>query len=163
MKHPLRWAAVAAALGLAAAAGFTLYSQPRLQAAPAQSTQLIEADADPLTQFRTEREQLREKQRAQLSDIIHSDATDAATLALAQRQLMQLMSDENAEVTLEGLLDARGFGDVLVSANGGAVYVMTRRESLTRQETAVILDLVLHETGVTAGNVKILPGVAGNP
>ena len=97
-----------------------------------------------------------QKQRAELNDIIHDASTDAETLSMAQRQLLRLMEAETAEATLEGLLDARGFEDALVSVNAGAVYVMVRSEALNRQETAVILDLALRETGVTAGNVKIL-------
>lgn len=158
MKHPIRLAALIAAAGLLAAAGVMTFRQPSppTAAAAAQSQQIAAEASDPLTAFRTEREQLRQKQRAELNDIIHSAATDAATLALAQRQLLQLMESETAEATLEGLLSARGFDGALASVNGGAVYIMTRKNPLTRRDSAIILDLALRETGVTAGNVKIV-------
>ena len=126
----------------------------QVTARPAQSGA---AQPDALTRFRTEREQLRQRQRAELSDIIHDAETDAETLALAQRQLMALLSAEDAEARLEGLIGARGFDGAVVSVSEGAVNVLVRREKLTRQETAVILDLVLRETGVSGGNVRIIP------
>ena len=43
-----------------------------------------------------------------------------------------------------------------MTVSDASVNVILRAEALTRRETAVILDLVLRETGVTAGNVKIL-------
>ncbi len=111
---------------------------------------------DPVTQFRTEREQLRSRQTGELNDIIHDGASDAETVGLAKRQLMDLMKRQETEQRLEGILAIRGFEDALVTVSDASVNVILRAEALTRRETAVILDLVLRETGVTAGNVKIL-------
>ncbi len=111
---------------------------------------------DPVTQFRTEREQLRSRQTGELNDIIHDSSTDAETASLAKRQLMDLMKRQEAEQRLEGILAIRGFEDALVTVSDASVNVILRADALTRRETAVILDLVLRETGVTAGNVKIL-------
>ena len=154
-RRALLSAAVLAALGVVTA-GCLLYRQARPRALPAETAVVVQAEEDPLTRFRTQRQQLRQKQRAELNDIIHDAATDAETLSMAQRQLLALMESESAELTLEGLLSARDFKEPLVSVGGGAVYAMVRAEQLTRQQTAVILDLILRETGVTAGNVKIL-------
>ncbi len=116
-----------------------------------------EADTDPLTRFRTEREQLRARQTAQLNEIIYSDKSDAETVLQAQRQLLDLLSRSEQELTLEGVLQARGFYCALATVNSGSVNVLLRRENVTQRETAVILDLVLRETGVSGGNVKIIP------
>ena len=112
--------------------------------------------ADPLTAYRTEREQLRQKHRAELNDIIHDGDTDPETLAMAQRQLMAQIQREETETTLEGLLAARGFGEAVVSATAQSVNVMVPAETLDRRQTAMILEMTLRETGVMAGNVKIL-------
>ena len=126
-------------------------------ALPAQSGQMAEVQPDPLTRFRTEREQMRQRQRSELNGIIHDAKTDGETLSLAQRQLLEIMDAEQAEVQIEGVINSRGLGEALVSVSAGAVNVLLRSEDLTRQETAVILDLVLRQTGVTSGNVKIIP------
>ena len=120
-------------------------------AAPAQ------ADMDPVERFRTEREQLRAEQVAQLNELAHDETANAEIVAAAQRQLMDLMWRREAECTLEGLLSSRGFEGALVSVQPGAVNVLVRTEALTRQQAAVIMDLVMRETGVSGGNVKIIP------
>lgn len=160
MKAIKRRAAVslAAFIVLLAATGLCLFiRQSRPKALPAQSEQVTAEALDPLTHFRTEREQLRQRQRAELNDIIHDSGTDAGTLSMAKQRLMQLMDSESAEARIEGVLTARGFSEALVTVSANAVNVLLRAEGLTRQETAVILDLVLRETGVTSGNVKIIP------
>lgn len=111
----------------------------------------------PIARFRTEREQLRARQEAQLNDIIHGEDSDRETVAQAQRSLMTLMSCAQAEQTVEGILQGRGFEDALVSVSANSANVLVRREALTQRETAVILELVMRETGLTGGNVKIIP------
>ena len=112
---------------------------------------------DAVTAFRTEREQLRAMQKAQLNEIVHGDGTEAEIAALAQRQLMELCSREEHEMTLEGLLALRGFDDPVVTVQSDSVNVLLRTELVTQQECSVILDLVCRETGVQSGNVKIIP------
>ena len=120
------------------------------------SAALSPEQEDPVTRFRTEREQLRSRQQGQLNDIIHSQDADNDTINLAQRQLIKLMEAQAYEQRLEGILKVRGFTDALVTFNDSSVNVILQSEALDRRETAQILDLVLRETGVTAGNVKIL-------
>lgn len=149
--------ALAIMLLLAADTAITLrlagHESPRAASAPAYS----EARKDPMDAFRLEREQLRARQEAQLNDIIHTDGTDARIVADAQTQLMGLLARSESETALEGILGARGFGEVLVSVSEGAANVLVRKEALTAAESAVILDLVMRQTGLTGGNVKIIP------
>lgn len=112
---------------------------------------------DPLDEFRLEREQLAARQEAQLNDIIYNDKTDASTVAQAQRQLLSLLTRREQEVTLEGILQGRGFDGALVSVGERSANVLLRREAVTSAESAVILELVMRETGLTGGNVKIIP------
>lgn len=116
-----------------------------------------EASVDPMDQFRLEREQLRARQEAQLNDIIHSDGSDAQIVAEAQRQLLDMLEQTRVENVLEGVLRSRGYEDAIASVSANSANVLVRSEALTQQQTAVILDLVLRETGLTGGNVKIIP------
>ena len=113
--------------------------------------------ADPLEKFRAERQQLRAMQKAQLNDIIHDAATEAATADLARRQLIELCEAEEQELTVEGILSMRGFSDPVVTVHKASVNVLVRTDSLNRQQSSIILDLVCRETGVSAGDVKIIP------
>ena len=114
-------------------------------------------EADSLEKFRTERQQLRAMQKAQLNDIAHDAGADDETAALARRQLIEICAAEEQELTIEGILAARGFQDPIVTVHSGSVNVLIRAEMLTKQESCVILDLVCRETGATSGDIKIIP------
>ena len=157
MNRKIMSAIICLSMLAAAAVALSWTWHVRTAAVTAGFAQTVTEHPDPLQRFRTEREQLRRRRQAELNDIIHDAKTDAETLALAQRQLMAQLSAEDAEVRLEGLLGARGFDGAVVSVSEGAVNVLIHRETITRQETAVILDLALRETGVSGGNVKIIP------
>lgn len=127
---------------------------PRAMSAESRAISAIEDD--PVTRFRTERETLRSRQTGELNDIIHSPDADPDTVNMAQRQLMELMKTQETESKLEGILRLRGFEDALVTVSTSSVNVILKDPAENRRETAMILDLILRETGVTAGNVKIL-------
>lgn len=159
MKKLKRRAATACAIlaALALTAALSVYVQrdaPR--ALRAEAVETVTRSDDPVTRFRTEREALRSRQIGQLNDIIHGGTADSDTVNMAQRQLMALMKAQETELRLEGILAMRGLGDALVTVSEASVNVILRNHAPTRQENAVILDLILRETGVTAGNVKIL-------
>ena len=149
-----RWLWIALALMLALGGGFI----GRIRATvPAAESVEAAVEEDAIAAFRTEREQLRAMQKAQLNDLIHDSGTEAEIAAMAQRQLLDLCGREEHEVTLEGLLALRGFDDPVVTVQSDSVNVLLRREMVTQQECSVILDLVCRETGVQSGNVKIIP------
>lgn len=160
MNNRARRAVTALALTLLLAADSLITRQWTLRhvdvagsAVPAVSA----AEADPMAEFRLEREQLRARLEAQLGEIIHSAEEDGESASRARAQLMDLLSRTEAETRLEGLLGARGLGEVLVSVSAREASVLVRGEGLTRAQSAQILDAVLRETGLTAGNVKIIP------
>ena len=55
------------------------------------------------------------------------------------------------------MLSARGYETPVVTVHSDSVNVIVRASELTRQQAGVILELVTRETGVTGGNVKIIP------
>ena len=159
MNRKTRWALGTAALA-ALLVGDALITQRlvlekvnRAQSAPAYS----QVHSDPMTAFRLEREQLRARQEAQLNDIIHAPDGDGEIVALARKQLLDMLEHARQESALEGILQSRGFEDALVSVSGAGANVMLRGEEVTAAQSAVILDLVMRETGLTGGNVKIIP------
>ena len=160
MRRIAKWMAGMAALTMLAGsipAAYTLGLRRGREKAEAVPVSMDLEEADSLTRFRTEREQLRARQSAELNEIIYSTQGDGELILQAQRQLLDMLETAQRELTLEGILQARGFGDALVTVNPNSVNVLVRSEDLTARETAVILELVLRETGVTGGNVKIIP------
>lgn len=125
----------------------------RAESAPAYSR----IGSDPMAAFRLEREQLRARQEAQLNDIIHDSGADGEIRSQARRELLDMLAHARSENAIEGILKSRGFEDALVSVSASAANVLIRGEALTHAQSAVILDLVMRETGLTGGNVKIIP------
>lgn len=115
------------------------------------------SETDPIEAFRTERQQLRQQQIAQLNDMIHSEHANDEIIAMAQTRLLDLMEWAEQETTLEGILRMRDFEDVVATVHDDSVNIMIRAETLTQQQTAVILDLVRSETEISGENVKIIP------
>lgn len=115
------------------------------------------SETDPIEEFRTERQQLRQQQIAQLNDMIHSEQANYEIIAMAQTRLLDLMEWAEQETTMEGILRMRDFDDVVATVHDGSVNIMIRAESLNQQQTAVILDLVRSETEISGENVKIIP------
>ena len=120
-------------------------------------TVAAQAEVDPIDAFRTEREQLRQMQAAQIDELIHSENTDSEVIRMAQARLLERLDDQEKETTIEGVLRARGFKDAIATVHRDSVNILVRAEALSRQETAVILELVVRETGISGGNVKIIP------
>lgn len=152
-------AAAAAVLAVAAATGFFFgrSAKPVLRAAEAVSLSLDAEEADPLTRFQTEREQLRARHTAQLNDIIHGDDPDGELVRQAQRQLLDLMRHSEQELSIEGILHARGFDGAVVTISSDSANVLLRTDTVTQAQSAVILELVMRETGLSGGSVKIIP------
>lgn len=111
----------------------------------------------PIDAYKTAREQLRSMQKAQLNDIAHGADTDAELAAMAQRQLLDLCKREEQELNLEGILQMRGFSKPVAIVQDHSVNILIQTDLITQQDSRVILDLVCRETGISSGNVKIIP------
>ena len=160
MTRTGRWLAGigAALLLLVGDAALTWRVAKRHYAPRAGSAQVFsEESQDPLERFRLEREQLRAMEEAQLNEIIHGQGADAQVVSDARTRLMAMMDCARAEADIEGILRGRGFEDVLASVSPDSANVLVRGDGLTARQTAVILDLVMRQTGLTGGNVKIIP------
>ncbi len=116
--------------------------------------------APPVNSFAAYREQ-RGASRAQeiqmLDDMIADTNAGSDSAEQARAQKLALVRSMEQETALEGLLKAKGYEDVLVSARVGAVTVVIKREALTSAEATQILELSMRETSEEARNVKIIP------
>ncbi len=104
--------------------------------------------------FRNDRNVTREKEIAYIDAIIEQGA-DAETLAEAQRQKLVIVDYMEKEMTVENLLKAKGFADAAVSLHSGSVNVVLAAETLSDEQVAQVLDIVMRETGEIADNVKV--------
>lgn len=104
--------------------------------------------------YRDERDSVRTQELAYL-DAIVAQGADTETLSDAQQQKLELVNAMETELTVENLVRAKGFSDVIVSIHKGNISVVVSAETLSDEQVAQILDIVLRETGKSAENVKI--------
>ncbi|MHB1315567.1 MAG: SpoIIIAH-like family protein [Christensenellales bacterium] len=107
--------------------------------------------------FRLERDETRIKETEYIDAIINHEETDAETLKDAQQQKLDLATAMEKELTIEGLIKAKGFEDAVVTLHAGSVNVIVDAEQLSSQQVAQILDIVQRESGEKSENIKIMP------
>ena len=61
------------------------------------------------------------------------------------------------EVTIQGLLETKGYSNPTVTIHTGSINVLLTEKSITSQQAAQILDIVERETSESAQNIKIIP------
>ena len=124
----------------------------------AQAVSQVSAPGNTQTDFfasyRDERDSVRTQELAYL-DAIVAQGADTETLSDAQQQKLDLVNAMETELTVENLIRAKGFPDVIVSIHKGNISVVVGTEALNDEQVAQILDIVLRETGKSAENVKI--------
>ena len=114
------------------------------------------AGADVFEEFRLERTRVRELETVQLTALMNDLSVNEETRMEAARMLNEMAQRMEAEMTIEGILKMRGHEDAVVSVHSSSVNVVLKSKANDKNECAFILDLVLRQTGQTAGNVKII-------
>ena len=131
--------------------------QPLAQVEPAQEVVAQDSVSTFFSDYRTERNSVRAQEVAYLDSIIQNRATEQSVLSQAQERKIELTSMMEQEVTVEGLLRAKGFSDVIVTLSDASVNVVVSESVLSEAQAAQILQIVMDETGKSAQNVKIIP------
>lgn len=106
--------------------------------------------------FRSNRQKTRDKELQDLDTIINNASTDAATLSDAQQMKLQISSNMEKELIIEGILVARGFEDAVVTINNGSINVIVKQDTITTEQAAQIYDTVVSETSAKAADIKIM-------
>ncbi|MEZ4357625.1 MAG: SpoIIIAH-like family protein [Eubacteriales bacterium] len=109
--------------------------------------------------YKANRETTRQQEISYLESIIADEKSDEDILADAKAQQLEIVNSMEKELTLEGLLSAKGFGETLVTVQTGSVNVVVQTDSITEEQVAQILDIVQTETNEPAKNIKIIPQV----
>ena len=91
-----------------------------------------------------------------LNSIINT-STDNAQIVEANAKKMAISNRIEYETTLEGLIMASGFDDVIVTESDNSISVMVKSNGLTSAEVAKILSIIVDETKVDATSVRVIP------
>lgn len=124
----------------------------------AENTPVAKINGDYFIVTRAEKERTRDEQKEMLQNIINNKNLDKASKDKAQNELIRISKNVEKEMIIEGVLKGKGFSEVLTFINDNKVDIVVKDESnLLPSQQAMILDVVIRETGVTAENIKISP------
>lgn len=126
--------------------------------APSELETSAKVFGDYFNSFRNERSELRAQEIDYLRSIINSEAADEDTLADAETRLLDLVNKMEKEFAIESRIRSKGFLDAAATFQGSSVTVVVDGESLSDEEVARILDIVMTETGLPASAVRISLG-----
>ena len=113
---------------------------------------------DYFNSFRAERSEVRAKEIEYLRSVINGENVDEDSIEDVQARLLQLVGNMEKEFTIESRIRGKGFLDAAATFVGDSISVVIDGESLTDEEVARILDIVMSETGLPASAIKISLG-----
>ena len=150
----------ALALLFAVAFGIRLFSgntepvvsiQKESAAPAAEEAQSAAQTGDFFKDFRAQRETARADEIALLDSIVQREnAPEDSVKKADERRIEQ-------ERAIEKLLVAKGFEDAAAFVQEGTATIVVKKEKLTDEEIARILEMAMRQTGQEASNIKIIP------
>jgi len=135
-------------------------SQANASAEPTEESRetMLTVYNDYFNAFRTERSEVRAKEIEYLRSMINGENIDEDSLADAQKRLMELVGNMEKEFTIESRIRSKGFLDAAATLCSDSASIVVDGETLTDEEVARILDIVMSETELPASAVKISLG-----
>ncbi len=107
--------------------------------------------------YRTDRTGTRNEEVMYLDAIIASSSASAESKSAAEAKKAELISMMEMELSLEGLIKAKGFEDVVVSTSASNINVIVKSAELQETEVAQIVDIIENQTNYGLDNIKIFP------
>jgi len=156
----------ALALLFAVAFGIRLFSgntepvvsiQKESAAPAAEEAQSASQTGDFFKDFRAQRETARADEIALLDSIVQRENAPEDSVKKADERRIELTRFTEQERAIEKLLVAKGFEDAAAFVQEGTVTIVVKKEKLTDEEIARILEMAMRQTGQEASNIKIIP------
>ncbi|NMB28339.1 MAG: SpoIIIAH-like family protein [Tissierellia bacterium] len=105
---------------------------------------------------RLARDKLRAGLIDRLNEIVNNDNTNDEMRVEAQKKIMKIGDISEKELTIEGMVKAKGFEEVLAFLTDENVKIIVSKDELSEQDIVKILDIVMGETDLDASNIKIM-------
>lgn len=156
----------ALALLFAIAFGIRLFSgntepvvsiQKESAAPAAEEAQSAAQTGDFFKDFRAQRETARADEIALLDSIVQRENAPEDSVKKADERRIELTRFTEQERAIEKLLVAKGFEDAAAFVQEGTATIVVKKEKLTDEEIARILEMAMRQTGQEASNIKIIP------
>lgn len=156
----------ALALLFAVAFGIRLFSgntepvvsiQKESAAPAAEEAQSAAQTGDFFKDFRAQRETARADEIALLDSIVQRENAPEDSVKKADERRIELTRFTEQERAIEKLLVAKDFEDAAAFVQEGTATIVVKKEKLTDEEIARILEMAMRQTGQEASNIKIIP------
>ena len=107
--------------------------------------------------YRSTRESTRDQELLYYDAIISNETSSTDAIQKAESLKLELISQMEQELVIEGLIKAKGFEDYIVSMLDGNVNAVVKAKELTSSEVAQILAVIQSQLDTSLENIKIIP------
>ena len=109
------------------------------------------------TSYRTDRESSRDRMLAYYQAIVDSAASTAEEISNAKASMLDLASQIQKELYVEGLIKGVGFEDCVMSVTPTNINVVVKSSGLNETEVAQIVTILQEQLNASLENIKIMP------
>lgn len=107
--------------------------------------------------YRSDRESTRDQEMLYYDAIIASDSSTEDAIKNAEEARLELVSQMEKELVVEGLIKSKGFEDCVVTISDSNVNAVVKASSLTSEQVAQIVSVIQTELSTNIANIKIIP------
>lgn len=112
---------------------------------------------DFIIQARIDREQIRSKNKETLLKVINDETVSEKEKTSAVEAMVEITKSSELENTIETLLEAKGFSNVIVTVSDNQVDVIIDEQEITDQKRAQIEEMIKRKTDISADKIVITP------
>ena len=112
---------------------------------------------DFIIQARIDREQIRSKNKETLLKVINDETVSEKEKTSAVEAMVEITKSSELENTIETLLEAKGFSNVIVTLLDNQVDVIIDEQEITDQKRAQIEETIKRKTDISADKIVITP------
>ena len=112
---------------------------------------------DFFSDFKIEREETRREEIEYIRTVLNQDDLEIVQITQAQDKILEITEGMEKELTVEGLLEAKGFSPVVAVFHPGSANIIVGCESLTEEQVTKIVDVVVREGGIAMEDINIIP------
>lgn len=112
---------------------------------------------DFIIQARIDREQIRSKNKETLLKVINDETVSDKEKTSAVEAMVEITKSSELENTIETLLEAKGFSNVIVTVSDNQVDVIIDEQEITDRKRAQIEETIKRKTDISADKIVITP------
>lgn len=105
---------------------------------------------------RLARDKLRATLIDRINEIVNNENTTEEMRVEAQKEIIHIGDLSEKELTIEGLIKAKGFEEALVFLTDENLKIIVSVEELTEQDVVKILNIAMSETDLDSSNINIM-------